>query len=187
MTTVRGYKIKIERTPPGDPLNERSSTIFTALPREGGPGYQLRLDAWGNGEVSLSVWTDEDAGESLWEGKLIAQGARVRIETREARSNGSYTVLRAPAPAPPPLGEQADVLAAELRAAIDAALPAAPPDRLAAFRALEPGATLYDRASGRAVGTFERAEGDCVLLRSAITGGTTWSSGRALTTSAPGC
>jgi hypothetical protein len=206
MTTLRGHEIKIEREE-GIPI-ERASAVFTALMRDGGPGHTIRLDVWGDGGLELSLWLAEDRAQALWEGKIHVYGLRVEVETREATPTDSGVILMSP---PPSQEQQTEVLAAELREVIDAAIPVETDeeraarhklnepliaefrrlregmtaDPLAAFRALEPGAPLYDRASGRAVGEFRRVAGDCVLLRSVITGGTTWSSGRALTTTAP--
>jgi hypothetical protein len=188
MTTLRGHEIKIEREE-GIPI-ERASAVFTALMRDGGPGHTIRLDVWGDGGLELSLWLTEDRAEPLWEGKIHVHGLRVEVETREATPIDSVFLM-----SPPPDSEQrtADLMAEgrgerwdEAAAIVEArAARADSADPLAAFRALEPGAPLYDRASGRAVGEFRRVAGDCVLLRSVITGGTTWSSGRALTAAAP--
>ncbi len=55
------------------------------------------------------------------------------------------------------------------------------PDPFALFRHLPPGTSLFDRASGRLVGFYEQIAGDCVALRSTITGHTVYSSGLSLT------
>lgn len=55
--------------------------------------------------------------------------------------------------------------------------PTPKPDPLAIFRHLPIGTSLFDRASGQFVGTFEGIAGDTVQLKSRITGHSVFSSG----------
>lgn len=63
------------------------------------------------------------------------------------------------------------------------------PDPLAAFRNLEPDAPLYDRASGREVGTFRKIAsspiGESIEFVARATGHIVWSSGPAITPQHP--